>query len=138
MSTEQAADPPQPPAVTPQPSQPSQGDRVPDDGSPDDCACRECDGSCVPAPDDGDLIDRDGSDDEPPSGGIDPAGGNLDAGRDDEPEPSRPAELVIPLLTLLGLAERPGEGHGLGPLDPALCRDLALFPRQTARAANGA
>jgi hypothetical protein len=32
---------------------------------------------------------------------------------------------VIPLATLLGLAERPGEGHGLGPLDPALCRDLA-------------
>jgi hypothetical protein len=26
---------------------------------------------------------------------------------------------------LLGLAERPGEGHGLGPLDPALTRHLA-------------
>jgi hypothetical protein len=37
----------------------------------------------------------------------------------------RLADLVIPLATLLGLAERPGEGHGLGPLDPALCRDLA-------------
>ena len=34
--------------------------------------------------------------------------------------------LVIPLATLLGLAERPGEGHGLGPLDPDLCRDLAI------------
>jgi hypothetical protein len=32
---------------------------------------------------------------------------------------------VIPLATLLGLAERPGEGHGLGPLDPDLCRALA-------------
>ena len=26
---------------------------------------------------------------------------------------------------MLGLAERPGAGHGLGPLDPALVRDLA-------------
>jgi hypothetical protein len=32
---------------------------------------------------------------------------------------------VIPLSTLLALAERPGEGHGLGPLDPDLCRALA-------------
>ncbi|HEX7159797.1 MAG TPA: DUF222 domain-containing protein, partial [Trebonia sp.] len=40
------------------------------------------------------------------------------------PSPPRPADLVIPLATLLGLAERPGEGHGLGPLDPDLCRAL--------------
>jgi hypothetical protein len=33
--------------------------------------------------------------------------------------------LTFPLLTLLGLAERPGEAHGLGALDPALARDLA-------------
>jgi hypothetical protein len=39
--------------------------------------------------------------------------------------PPRPADLVVPLVTLLGLAERPGEGHGLGPLDPELCRALA-------------
>jgi hypothetical protein len=32
---------------------------------------------------------------------------------------------VLPLVTLLGLAERPGEGHCLGTLDPALCRALA-------------
>jgi hypothetical protein len=32
---------------------------------------------------------------------------------------------VLPLATLLGLAERPGEGRGLGPLDPNLCRELA-------------
>ena len=37
----------------------------------------------------------------------------------------RLADLVLPLATLLGLAERPGEGHGLGPLDPDLCRELA-------------
>jgi hypothetical protein len=38
----------------------------------------------------------------------------------------RLADLVLPLATLLGLAERPGEGHGLGPLDPTLCRELAI------------
>jgi hypothetical protein len=40
--------------------------------------------------------------------------------------PARLADLVLPLATLLGLAERPGEGHGLGPLDPDLCRRLAV------------
>ena len=41
--------------------------------------------------------------------------------------PALPARsnLTLPLATLLGLAERPGEGHGLGPLDPALVRGLA-------------
>ena len=38
--------------------------------------------------------------------------------------------LTIPLATLLGLAERPGEIRGIGPIDPALARDLA-------RAASG-
>jgi hypothetical protein len=33
--------------------------------------------------------------------------------------------LTFPLLTLLDLAERPGEAHGLGALDPALARHLA-------------
>ena len=33
---------------------------------------------------------------------------------------------MLPLATLLGLASRPGEGHRLGPLDPDLCRELAL------------
>jgi hypothetical protein len=39
--------------------------------------------------------------------------------------PPRLSDLVIPLGTLLGLADRPGEGHGLGPLDPDLGRALA-------------
>lgn len=34
-------------------------------------------------------------------------------------------EVVVPLVTLLGLAERPGENRLLGALDPALVRDLA-------------
>ena len=33
--------------------------------------------------------------------------------------------LTIPLATLLGLADRPGEIPGIGPIDPALARDLA-------------
>jgi hypothetical protein len=37
----------------------------------------------------------------------------------------RPPDLVVPLATLLGLAERPGEIQGFGALDPALARQLA-------------
>jgi hypothetical protein len=57
------------------------------------------------------------------------------AGDSPGPQPHSPGDagialatstnLTIPLATLLGLANRPGEGHGLGPLDPALARDLA-------------
>jgi hypothetical protein len=59
-----------------------------------------------------------------PGGG--PGGSPVPPEGDPGPEgPPRLADLVFPLAALLGLAERPGEGHGLGPLDPALCRDLA-------------
>ena len=49
----------------------------------------------------------------PPGGSVLPAGfvGRL--------------HLTVPLVTLLGLAERPGEISGLGPVDPALARELA-------------
>ena len=53
-----------------------------------------------------------------------PSSGPGSASRSSPPAP-RLADLVIPLATLLGLAWRPGEGHGLGPLDPDLCRVLA-------------
>jgi hypothetical protein len=49
----------------------------------------------------------------PPAPGVIPAGF---AGR---------INLTITLATLLGLADRPGELSGLGPIDPALARDLA-------------
>ena len=85
-----------------------------------------------------------GSDDSPDDGGPS-AGGPGDQGsggpRGDAGSPGSPGlpggngsanatpprlvDLVLPLTTLLGLAERPGEGHGLGPLDPELCRNLA-------------
>ena len=44
------------------------------------------------------------------------------------PAPIRPAakiNLTIPLATLLGLAEHPGEATGFGPIDAALARTLA-------------
>ena len=84
----------------------------------------------------------DGSPDETETGGGEqprgaepgdsgPSGGPADrAPRGDSsggPAAGRPvtSDLVIPLATLLGLADRPGEAHGLGVLDPDLCRDLA-------------
>ncbi|HTR95105.1 MAG TPA: hypothetical protein VMI73_25525 [Trebonia sp.] len=41
------------------------------------------------------------------------------------PSQPRSADLVVPLATLLGQAEHPGEIQGFGPLDPALARALA-------------
>ena len=78
------------------------GDGDPDDGDPDDSG-----------PDDGGPTPGPGEPTVPPS-----------APPPDLPAPKL-ADLVLPLATLLGLAERPGEGHGVGPLDPELCRQLA-------------
>ena len=120
-----------------------------------DCPCDECDGRCTPPddgepddgePDDGgpgDSGDGGGPGNGGPRGGSEPpvvSGPGHDAARG--PEPLRPAprspspqsaggspptltDLIVPLATLLSHAERPGEGHGLGTLDPALCRALA-------------
>jgi Domain of unknown function (DUF222) len=55
-------------------------------------------------------------------GGFEPPSGAPSTGPARE---RRPADLIVPLATLLGLAERPGEIHGFGLLDPALARDLA-------------
>jgi hypothetical protein len=43
------------------------------------------------------------------------------------PAPPKLTDLTIPLATLLGRPRRPGESHGFGPLDPALCRALAAL-----------
>jgi Domain of unknown function (DUF222) len=83
----------------------------PDDGSP---GHSETDGGSEPPP--GNGPSGGGPGDRPSDGGS-PAG--LPAGR------PVLADLVVPLATLLGLADRPGEAHGLGVLDPDLCRDLA-------------
>jgi Domain of unknown function (DUF222) len=64
------------------------------------------------------------------SGHEDGGGPDGNAPRGSGPDAGRPAgpprtDLVVPLVTLLGTGNRPGEAHRLGPLDPALCRDLA-------------
>ena len=79
-----------------------------------------------------DDADSGGDDDDgKPGGGHGPGGpsdgpgsgpGMPPAGRALQP---RPSDLIVPLLTLLGLAERPGEIQGFGLLDPALARELA-------------
>jgi hypothetical protein len=61
---------------------------------------------------------------EGPGGGENPAARPVP--RAGAPSLFRLADLVLPLATLLGLADRPGEGHSLGPLDPDLCRELAI------------
>ena len=80
-----------------------------------------------------------GPDGDGPSGGGPTFPGDLPgAGSESDASPggsasTRLTDLVIPLLTLLGLAERPGEAHGLGPLDPALCRNLAAAAANSPR-----
>jgi hypothetical protein len=64
------------------------------------------------------------------SDGI-PAPSHRTASQDCFPVPPGPADiaarinLTIPLATLLGLADRPGEAHGFGAIDPDLARALA-------------
>ena len=58
--------------------------------------------------------------------GDGPSGGGAPGSGTPAEAPPRVTDLVLPLATLLGLAERPGESHGLGPLDPTLCRRLAV------------
>jgi hypothetical protein len=58
-----------------------------------------------------------GPDTPPPSAG--PAGGAAAAGF------AGRVTLTVPLATVTGLADRPGELGGLGPVDPWLARDLA-------------
>ena len=105
------------------------GDDEPDDEMGDD------------EPDDDEPVHDEPDDDEPvdaqPSAGGHAGPGTGGDGGSAPPAPRSPlpqhdggppptlTDLVFPLATLLGLAERPGEGHGLGTLDPALCRALA-------------
>jgi hypothetical protein len=89
---------------------------------------RAGDNSTIDRDRDGSEGDRDSSIDGDPAGRL---GGPSSGGPGDPasapvlPALTARANLTLPLATLLGLAERPGAGHGLGPLDPALVRDLA-------------
>jgi len=105
-----------------------------DDGDPDDGES----GGAEPPGENGPSSGGSGhggsvdSNDTRPPRGYESADGSHGPGRQ-VPRPigalpgGRPvlADLVFPLATLLGLAERPGEGHRLGVLDPDLCRNLA-------------
>jgi hypothetical protein len=87
----------------------------------------------------GDDADPDGGDpgnDNPGDGGG-PGGSGPDNGGPAAPGPAPSSglaartNLTISLPTLLGLAERPGDGYGLGPLDPDLARRLAAAATQS-------
>jgi hypothetical protein len=90
--------------------------------------CRRPDGDDdEPGDDDADPDDDDGGGGDRGPGGHGPDSpacgpGVRAAGRALQ---QHPPDLVVPLATLLGLAERPGEIHRLGPVDPALARRLA-------------
>ena len=119
----------------PAPGDPGRADGWPPDASP---AGEQPPGEAPAgdAPDD-DAPDDDSPDDSPGGdspGGDGPGGGGCPPpgapkfpppAPSRQPPPPRLADLVIPLATLLGLADRPGESHGFGPLDPGLCRSLA-------------
>jgi hypothetical protein len=79
----------------------------------------------------GDVPGNGGLEDDGPGGGRPDNRPTADSGA---PAAGQPApgpglaartNLTISLPTLLGLADRPGEGHGLGPLDPDLAHRLA-------------
>ena len=55
------------------------------------------------------------------------------AGRDDPPGFAGQVNLTIPLATMPGLAARPGEMAGIGPVDPGLARDLAAAAARNPR-----
>ncbi len=90
-------------------------------------------------PDDRGPDDRDPDDGGPDDGSPDHGGPGGGPGPGDPagPAPAGPlagavppgfagrVNLTVPLATLLGLAGRPGQAAGIGPLDPALTRDLA-------------
>ena len=119
---------PDPDASGPDDSKP--GDGKPGDAGPEDAgpeSGRPDGGTSEDGkPDEGDTDEGDAEGGEPGGGGPGGDGPGHRGPRGGGPG-ARPrlADLVIPLATLLGLAERPGEGHGLGPLDPGLCRALA-------------
>ncbi len=130
------------------------GDGGPDGGGPGDSGagdrggCRACDGRCPPAD------DHDGPG-PGPAGRRRATGPAPPPEPPPQPPPSPPpppqppqpppqsrspwstppgspappglTDLTVPLATLLGPPTRPGESHGFGPLDPALCRALAAL-----------
>jgi hypothetical protein len=114
------------------------------DEAPRGGAGGDADGAGQDAPSDGHGPDDHGG---TGSQGDDEGPGGDDGGPGDGPRPGggqdsgpggfggRPAlpEVTVPLVTLQGRAERPGDNRLLGPLDPALVRDLAAAAAQSPR-----
>jgi hypothetical protein len=106
------------------------GTGAPDAGSTADAPGDTGDDGPGDGPSDG---SGDDGPDSGPGGGPDdrpsPEGSSGPAAAQPVPAPgsglAARANLTFPLATLLDLADRPGEGHGLGPLDPDLARRLA-------------
>jgi hypothetical protein len=108
----------------------------PPPGPPDDGGTGPGDGDGGPGPSDGDGR---GGPDQPSGGGAGPGDrghgpdepgdgdGDGSPGQPDGPQAPAPplAEVTVPLATLQGRAERAGDNRLLGPLGPALARDLA-------------
>lgn len=96
-----------------------------DGHEPDGGGRTDCPGDGEGPDGDGDPGDDHGPDGNPgSSGGSRPDGGNGSGPGGAERRPGLP-EVIVPLATLLGRAERPGDNRLLGPLDPAMARDLA-------------
>ena len=84
-----------------------------------------------------------GADSTGPGPGGPGSGGPGPAGPDSPPPSPGPAHgaagfagrvtLTVPLATVTGLADRPGELAGIGPVDPWLARDLAAAAARTRR-----
>jgi len=95
-----------------------------------DTPIRDDTGTGTTTDQDGDGSTNPSHDDRPGSPVDRPAGSGISQTGEPVAAPVVPAltarsNLTLPLATLLGLADRPGASHGLGPLDPDLVRDLA-------------
>ncbi len=108
-------------------------DQGPDDDDDDPGDGKDPDGGSGP----GNDGDSPGDGDSPANGGGDQGGGDQGGG-DGGPRPGGGGdgpggagarlvlpEVTVPLVTLQGRAARAGENRLLGPLDPAMARDLA-------------
>jgi hypothetical protein len=77
-----------------------------------------------------------GKDSRPRPAGAEPPADPAAAGPEGSPVPAGFAgrvTLTVPLVTLAGLADRPGDLAGLGPVDPWLARDLAAAAARNAK-----
>ena len=105
---------------------------VNDEGSRSEDSRSEADSPADAPGDSGSHGDDEGpdGDDEDPGDGEDPGGGDGPGNGDDRPgsggSHAALPEVTVPLATLQRLAERPGDNRLLGPLDPAIARDLAV------------